>query len=80
MNPAWLIYSTISLSGFSSQQWTAIEFPSRKICEAKVREFEAYERKPERVKDRASKEITIKIAPRCSSQPPQFFVVDSESQ
>jgi hypothetical protein len=76
MNPAWLIYSTITLSGFPATQWTAIEYPSREICEAKAREFAAYERKPERVKDRVAKEITIKIMPRCTSQPPQFFVVD----
>jgi hypothetical protein len=76
MNPAWLIYATVTLSGFPATQWTAIEYPSRPICDAQARAFIAALMKPESKADRAAKQITIKIEPRCTSQPPQFFIVD----
>jgi hypothetical protein len=77
---AFLIYSTITLSGFGAQQWTAIEYPSLPICEAQAASLKASLARPESVKDRAAKEITIKIAPRCTSQPPQFFIIDGAQQ
>jgi hypothetical protein len=74
---AYLIYATATLSGFPSQQWTAIEYPSAPICEAKAREFTAFERKPERVKERGLRQIEIKIWPRCVNEPPPFWVTET---
>lgn len=74
MTSAWLIYSTITLSGFPAQQWTAIEFPSRPICDAQARAFIAALVKPEAVADREGKQIAIKIMPMCADRPPQFLM------
>jgi hypothetical protein len=80
MTSAWLIYSTIALSGFPAQSWTSIEYPSRPICDAQARAFIAHLMTPEAKADRDAKQIRIKIEPRCTSQPPQFFIVDGGSQ
>lgn len=82
MSPAPAVaYFIVSLatqteSGWPSQSWTAIEYPSRTICEAQVRAYMAHLAKPDTVAHHKREKITIKIPPRCSSQPPQFFIVD----
>lgn len=86
MNPATAIaYFIVSLatqteSGWPSQSWTMIEYPTRPICEAQVRAYVAYLGNPETVAQHKREKITIKIEPRCTSQPPQFLINDGGSR
>jgi hypothetical protein len=74
--PAFLIFATATVSPNPATQWTAIEYPNRLFCDAKAAEFRAGLLTPESLQRREREGVTIKIAPRCSSEPPQVWITD----